>query len=69
MQQAAAFEVCRLQDPIKYQMHVCPRHNPPQSFYSTVQLSTLDQLSCTICYSLSILVVQIPLHFQQTWFV
>lgn len=23
-----AFEVCQLQDPIKYQVHVCPLHNP-----------------------------------------
>lgn len=27
-QRAAAFEVCQLQDPIKYQMHVCPLNNP-----------------------------------------
>lgn len=58
-------------------MHVCGLHNPHKAAILLYD-SMLDQLSCTICYSLSALVKKnrkiasvsycFPFHFLQTWF-
>lgn len=63
---AEAFEVCQLQDPIKYQMHVCPLHNPHKA---AIQLySSLHRVSSpahTVCENLGLLISMSPEKWPQ----
>lgn len=56
-QRAEAFEVCQLQDPIKYQIDVGPLHNPHKA---AIQLySSLHRVSSpvyTVCENLGLLI-------------
>lgn len=54
---AEAFEVCQLQDPIKYQMHVCPLHNPHKAailLYNSLRRASPP--AHTVCENLGLLV-------------